>query len=368
VRSRLDPGSAVAYRGPLDPVATVAGTSQELKGLVRRDPLPLRRGKLVEPGEGISVWWEGDDRLTFPAVSEETGGEYAFWLDAPPAGTGPPKHVHSGEEEGFFVIKGTVELQAGRVRETVGDGAFFAAPCGIPHRWRNVGDGTAQLITFVARGGLEGLFLGFGTPGDEAPREPETIPLDEMNARARRYGVTYLESGPDPLEGALLIGEGRSPTVVLAGQGERRYAAGATYEVKAAGLATAGAYTAAEIVLEPGGGVPGHRHARYEEALYVLEGTVTAVVDGERYEASAGAFVLVPWGVHHQLYNHTDQRVRLFDLTVPGGIEEYYRSACRPLPGPLGDPDGDLQRLAVVGRQFGIDVDRQPLMRSNGAA
>jgi quercetin dioxygenase-like cupin family protein len=250
----------------------------------------------------------------------------------------------------------------------VSDGAFFAAPRGIPHRWRNVGGETAEVITFVARGGMEGLFLGLGTPGDEAPGEPTAIPLDEMNARARRYGVTYMESGPDPLEGALLIGEGRSPTVVLAGEGERRYAAGATYDVMAAGMATAGAYTAAEIVLEPGGGVPGHRHARYEEAFYVLEGTVTALVDGERYEASAGAFVLVPWGVHHQLRNHTDQRVRLFDLTVPGGIEEYYRSACRPLSGPLGDPDGDLRRLAVVGGQFGIDVDRQPSRRSNGAA
>lgn len=346
----------------------MAGTSQKLKGLIRRDPPLPRRGKLVKPGDGISIWWMGEGRMTFPAVSEETGGEYAFWLDHPPPGTGPPKHVHSREEEGFFVIKGTLELQAGRLHETVSDGAFFAAPRGIPHEWRNVGDDTAELITFVARGGMEGLFLGLGTPGDEAAGEPIPIPPDEMNARALRYGVTYMESGPDPLEGALAIGEGRGPTVVLAGEGERRYAAGATYDVKAAGLATAGAYTAAEIVLEPGGGVPGHRHARYEEALYVLEGTVTALVDGARHEASAGAFVLVPWGVHHQLHNRTDQRVRLFDLTVPGGIEEYYRSACRPLPGPLSDPDGDLQRLAVVGRQFGIDVDARPSMRSNDTA
>jgi hypothetical protein len=78
------------------------------------------------------------------------------------------------------------------------------------------------------------------------------MPVDEITARSLRYGVTYLERGPDPLAGALPIGEGRSPTVVLAGEGERRYAAGATYIVKAAGLATAGAYTAAEIVLEPG--------------------------------------------------------------------------------------------------------------------
>jgi quercetin dioxygenase-like cupin family protein len=335
----------------------VATTPQNLNGLIRQDPPLLRRGKLVNPGEGISIWWMGDDRITFSAVSEDTGGEYAFWLDYPPAGAGPPKHVHSREEEGFFVVDGELELKAGRLHETVGDGAFFALPRGIPHEWRNVGDATAEIITFTARGGNEGFFLELGAPGDEPAGEPRTMPVREINARSLRYGVTYMESDPDPLAGALPIGEGRSPTVVLAGEGERRYAAGATYNVKAAGLATAGAYTAAEIVLEPGGGVPGHRHARYEEAFYVLEGTATTLVDGEEYHASAGALVLVPWGVHHRVQNRTEARVRLFDLTVPGGIEDYYRAACRPLPGPLSDPDGDLNRLTVVGRQFGIEVD-----------
>ena len=43
----------------------------------------------------------GDDLITFAAVSDDPGGEYAFWLDYPPAGAGPPKHVHAREEEGF---------------------------------------------------------------------------------------------------------------------------------------------------------------------------------------------------------------------------------------------------------------------------
>jgi quercetin dioxygenase-like cupin family protein len=320
-----------------------------------------RRGKLVNRGEGTSIWWMGDDRITFAAVSEDTGGEYAFWLDYPPAGAGPPKHVHSREEEGFLVLKGTLELTAGRLHETVGEGAFFALPRGIPHEWRNVGADTAEVVTFTARGGNEGFFLTLGAPGDGPAGEPRTMPVDEITARSLRYGVTYMERGPDPLAGALPVGEGRSPTVVLAAEGERRYAAGATYIVKAAGLATAGAYTAAEIVLEPGGAVPGHRHARYEEALYVLEGTASVVVDGHAYEAAAGALVIVPWGLHHEVRNRTDAPVRLFDLTVPGGIEDYYRSACRPLPGPLSDPDGDRHRLAVVAPQFGIHVDPEGL-------
>jgi quercetin dioxygenase-like cupin family protein len=334
----------------------VARTPQNPDSRVQQDSPLLRRGKVVKPGEGISVWWMGDDLITFPAVSEDTGSEHALWVDYPPAGAGPPRHVHSREEEGFFVIRGELELKAGRLRARARDGAFLAAPRGIPHEWRNVGDDSAEVITVTAPGGNEGFFLELGAPADQPPGERQTMPVQEINARTLRYGVTYLEAGPDPLEGALPIGEGRSPTLVLADEGERRYAAGATYNVKAAGLATAGAYTAAEIVLEPGGSVPGHRHARYEEAFYVLEGTATLLVDGEACEASAGAVVLVPWGVHHQVGNRTDRIVRLFDLTVPGGIEEYYRCACRPLPGPGSDPDGDLRRLTVVGRQFGIEA------------
>ena len=41
--------------------------------------------------------------------------------------------------------------------------------------------------------------------------------------------------------------------------------------------------------------------------------------------------------------------------------EDISSSACRPLPGPFSDLDGDLHRLTVVGRQFGIDVDREGL-------
>lgn len=62
----------------------VARTPQNPESRVQRDSPLLRRGKLVKPGEGIPIWWMGDDRITFAAVSEDTGGEHAFWLDRPP--------------------------------------------------------------------------------------------------------------------------------------------------------------------------------------------------------------------------------------------------------------------------------------------
>jgi hypothetical protein len=45
----------------------VARTPQNPDGRVEPDSPLLRRGKAVEPGEGISVWWMGDDRMGGPA-------------------------------------------------------------------------------------------------------------------------------------------------------------------------------------------------------------------------------------------------------------------------------------------------------------
>jgi quercetin dioxygenase-like cupin family protein len=313
-----------------------------------------RRGKLVGPDDGVAVWWMGDDRIRFTATGEDSGGEYAFWIDEPPPGVGPPKHVHSREEEGFYVISGKLALKAGFVDAEVGPGTFFALPLGIPHWWTNVSDEKARLLTFTVRAGNEGFFLELGASADGPAGERKTMPLGEINARSLRYGVTYLERTPDPLEGALLIGEGRSPTVVRAGEGERFYAAGATYTIKASGLASRSAYTFTEIALEPGAGVPPHRHARYEEGIYVLEGTIEATIDEHRFTAPSGSFLVIPWGVAHELRNATAKKAVVLGLTTPGGIEQYLRTACHPLPVSGHDREDDLRRMTAVGRSFGI--------------
>jgi quercetin dioxygenase-like cupin family protein len=337
-------------------------TPQNPNPRVEADRPLVRRGKLVGPDGGVAVWWMGDDRIRFTATSEDTGGAYAFWIDEPPAGAGPPKHVHSREEEGFYVISGRLALKAGFVEAEVGPGTFFALPRGIPHQWRNISDGHATVLTFTAGAGNEGFFLELGASGDGPVGERKTMPVDEINARTLRYGVTYMENSPDPLEGALPIGEGRSPTLVRAGEGERFYAAGATYTIKASGPSSQSAYTLTEIALEPGAGLPAHRHARYEEGIYVLQGTIQATIDERHFSAPAGSFLIIPWGVAHELRNASAERAVVLGLTTPGGLEHYLRTACHPLPACEDDREADLKRLAAVGRSFGIaSADEHPV-------
>jgi len=145
----------------------------------------------------------GDDRITSQAVSEDTGGAYAFWIDEPPAGVGPPRHVHSREEEGFYVVPGEADFRAGHIDARVGKDTFIALPKGIPHGWKNVSETGAKLTTFTAAGGNEGFFLKLGAPGDGPPDPRATMPLDEINRRTEQYGVTYMGETPNPMQGAL---------------------------------------------------------------------------------------------------------------------------------------------------------------------
>jgi quercetin dioxygenase-like cupin family protein len=327
----------------LSALTLLGGTSRaaDVPASVARVP------KLVPPDGGQAIWWMGDDRIRFQALTPDTGGAYTWWIDEPPAGVGPPRHVHSREEEGFYVLDGEVVFQAGQVKATAGPGTFIALPAGIPHGWRN-GKTQARLITFTAPAGNEGFFLELG---EEKKGPRRVMPLAEINRRSERYGVTYLEPADDPTDGSLVLGDGRTPTPVKRGEGEKRYAAGVEYIIKVGGRQTAGAYTLTELTLDAGGVVPALRHPRYEEGIYVLDSEVAVTIAGRTFAAGPGDFLVIPWGLTHEVKNPGDKPARLLSLTVPAGIEDYLRAACRKESPAKGD---DLDQLRKVGRRYGI--------------
>ena len=57
----------------------------------------------------------------------------------------------------------------------------------------------------------------------------------------------------------------------------------------------------AEMTIRAGCTSPRHRHGNCEEQVYVHDGEVTLVVDGERRELGAGDSTRVPRGVPHHV-------------------------------------------------------------------
>jgi quercetin dioxygenase-like cupin family protein len=110
-----------------------------------------------------------------------------------------------------------------------------------------------------------------------------------------------------------------------------------------------------EIELLSGGATPSQRHAAYEKGIYVLSGTLTATIEGTKYQIAAGDFLNIPWGLTHSFDNSTSGSVRLLQLTTPGGIEDFYRASCRiTRHGISVDIDADLERFRTLGPRFGI--------------
>jgi quercetin dioxygenase-like cupin family protein len=92
---------------------------------------------------------------------------------------------------------------------------------------------------------------------------------------------------------------------------------------KADGAESAGRYSISEWWLEPHTDGPGaHQHPE-DDVFYVLEGTMTFLLDGEWLDAPAGSFVLVPGGTEHSFDNRTDARCGALNVSAPGDFEEH---------------------------------------------
>ena len=95
--------------------------------------------------------------------------------------------------------------------------------------------------------------------------------------------------------------------------------------MKASRADSGGTISAYEFVLPAAtAGPPLHLHRSWDETFYVLEGTMTFVVDGIVSSAPASSFVFVPRGIEHTFWNESDQPARQLTVFTPSGIEDYF--------------------------------------------
>ena len=148
---------------------------------------PTLRGS----GEGRTFAVVGDV-YRFLATGEDTNGKYALWEAIVPPGGGPPPHVHSREEEGFYVLEGEITFTIGDQRLVASAGTFANMPVGTPHSFRNESDQPARMLIQVAPAGLEKMFFEVGQPvalGATTAPPPTKADIETLLAVAPRYGI-----------------------------------------------------------------------------------------------------------------------------------------------------------------------------------
>jgi mannose-6-phosphate isomerase-like protein (cupin superfamily) len=93
-------------------------------------------------------------------------------------------------------------------------------------------------------------------------------------------------------------------------------------------------------------GPPPHVHCQHQEALFVVEGTLSFRAGEETIEAEAGSFIFIPADVVHAFSNRTQAPARCVNAYVPGGTEGFFIEVGEALAG--GEPDlGEIERLSA---------------------
>lgn len=156
---------------------------------------------IATPGGDRSVWYAGW-LVTFLATGEETGGAYSLTevIGRRDHSAAPPMHVHTREEECFYVVEGAITCFVGDEIIDVPAGGFVVLPRDVPHRYELATE-EARLLNLCVPAGFEGFYRALSEPALELalpPRSAGPPDIDRLLAAAATFGVRIL--GPAPAE------------------------------------------------------------------------------------------------------------------------------------------------------------------------
>jgi quercetin dioxygenase-like cupin family protein len=134
-----------------------------------------------------------------------------------------------------------------------------------------------------------------------------------------------------PLNDPVLTGPGAGRTVT--------HGHGTSAELKLVGEQSGGDWSVVEWRVRAGDEPPIHTHTREDEALYVLEGAITAIVGDQRIDVEAGSYAALPKNLPHGLIVRGDE-ARLLVTLEPAGAEYFFV--------PRDDSDNDPAKFGFI--------------------
>jgi mannose-6-phosphate isomerase-like protein (cupin superfamily) len=126
-----------------------------------------------------------DAEFVIRASAETTGGALGIIEEIDPLDT--PPHVHTNEDEIFYVLEGEHVFRIGDDEHALGPGEAVFAPRGVPHSQRRAVPRTGRTLSMVSPAGFEGFFRELS-----AAESAGTIGPEAYAAASERYGITWL--------------------------------------------------------------------------------------------------------------------------------------------------------------------------------
>ncbi|HEY2225876.1 cupin domain-containing protein [Actinomycetospora sp.] len=151
-----------------------------------RDVVVTRPG-----GSSVATWAMGAlfERLV---GAGETGGQLGASIVTQPPGAASPVHVHTREDEAWYLLEGAMTYRAGAdlVRLVAGD--FIYLPRDVPHAFRTTGPVPSRFLALTVPGDVLDIYDEVGCPASGRRLPDGGLPAAEV-ARwielAPRYGL-----------------------------------------------------------------------------------------------------------------------------------------------------------------------------------
>lgn len=149
---------------------------------VRFNVVAAQEGRTPQPLNIV-----GEETLVKVSAQDSDGMLAFFHLVAPPM-SGPPLHVHTREDELFYVLEGELVFELDGERHTVRAGDTVYLRRGVVHAYQNFTKSDARLLIATTPGGFSDFFVELSaiTPRGGLP------PLDRVGAIGEKYGMTML--------------------------------------------------------------------------------------------------------------------------------------------------------------------------------
>lgn len=144
-------------------------------------------GYVLAEHAGEHVWFL-DTSMVVKAGGEQTNGAFTFLEWSAPEGFGPPRHIHHGEDEAFYVLDGRLTVECGERTMTAGPGAFVFLPREIPHSFV-VTAGPIRGLQITAPAGFERFIHEVGRPAERLGLPEPTQPdIPRLLQVSNEYG------------------------------------------------------------------------------------------------------------------------------------------------------------------------------------
>jgi len=134
-------------------------------------------------GQTISVL---GDKQTLKLTSKHTDGKLTVIMHELPPGIGVPMHVHTNEDETFYLTEGELEVTIDNNTTTLKAGDVILLPKNLPHAIKNNTQKVAKAQLSLYPAGIEEMFIQLS----QLPAGPPDLTL--VSEICGRYGVKFV--------------------------------------------------------------------------------------------------------------------------------------------------------------------------------